>query len=79
MERNRRKLKNDKWMMYGFYEVRKTFKRSNQVQLEERKDIRDCRESRKVWLRVYIYRKKKPKEILWIMPKDIQTVRGELE
>lgn len=64
MERNRRKPKSNKWMMYGFYEVRKTFKRSNQVRLEERKYIRDYREGRKDWLRVYIYKKKKPKETL---------------
>lgn len=31
MERNRRKPKNDKWMMYGFYEVKETFKRSKEI------------------------------------------------
>lgn len=69
MERNRRKPKNDKWMMYGFYKVKETFKRSREIQLEERKCIRNYRDGRNIWLRIYLYHKNIKGETMWVMPK----------
>lgn len=54
MERNRRKPKNDKWMIYGFYEAKKIFKRSK-GRLKEREYIRNYKDGKKDWLRVYLY------------------------
>lgn len=69
MERNRRKPKNDKWMMYGFYEAKKIFKRSSQTLLEERKYIRNYRDSRNNWLRIFLYHKNIKGETMWVIPK----------
>lgn len=55
MERNRRKFKNDKWIIYGFYKVKKDFKSRREVWLGERKYLRDYKDGKKDWLRVYLY------------------------
>lgn len=71
MERNRRKPKNDKWMMYGFYKVKKDSKSRREVWLEERKYLRDYKDSKKDWLSIYLYHhiklKKKKVALPWVM------------
>lgn len=68
MERNRRKFKNDKWMMYGFYKVKKNFKssRSKEFWLKEREYIKNNKNGKNEWLKVYLYhtriKKKKLRE-----------------
>lgn len=55
MERNRRKFKNDKWMMYGFYKIKKNFKSSKELWLKEREYIRNNKNGKNEWLKVYLY------------------------
>lgn len=66
MARNRRKFKNDKWMIYGFYKVKKNFKSNKGLWLKEREYIRNNKNGKKDWLRVYLYhirlKKKKLRE-----------------
>lgn len=62
MERNRRKFKNDKWMIYGFYKVKKDFKSRREVWLGEREYIRKDKDGKKDWLRVYFISYKIRKE-----------------
>lgn len=64
MARNRRKFKNDKWMIYGFYEAKKTFKRSKEIQLEEREYIKNNKNGKNEWLKVYLYHIKLKKKKL---------------
>lgn len=55
MARNRRKFKNDKWMIYGFYKVKKNFKRSKGLWLKEREYIKNNKNGKNEWLKVYLY------------------------
>lgn len=64
MERNRRKFKNDKWMMYGFYKVKKNFKssRSKEFWLKEREYIKNNKNGKKVVEGIFIsYKNRKEK------------------
>lgn len=46
-------------MMYGFYKVKKDFKSRREVWLGEREYLRDYKDGKKDWLRVYLYHKNK--------------------
>lgn len=74
MERNRRKPKNDKWMMYGFYAIKKTFK-SKSVQLKERGYIENYKDDKNDWIRIYLYYKNKKEEIPWVMAERIEPLQ----
>lgn len=82
MERNRRKPKNDKWVIYGLYKVKKDFKSCREVWLGERKYLRDYKDGKKDWLRVYLYHikleKKKASPSWAIMTEGVDPLQIEI-
>lgn len=74
MERNRRKPKNDKWMICGFYEVKKTFSSNKKVWLEDRKYIRNYKKGKDSWFRLYLYHKNIKEDTIWVMHKGIKPI-----